>query len=66
MASLLGTPDEDVWPGVTTLPDFKPSFPAWRPKNLGSQVSGLTPESAELLEVRAVCALAMQTSRMRS
>uniref|UniRef100_A0A4W6FX47 cyclin-dependent kinase n=1 Tax=Lates calcarifer TaxID=8187 RepID=A0A4W6FX47_LATCA len=23
----LGTPDETVWPGVTSMPDYKPSFP---------------------------------------
>ena len=27
--SSLGTPDEDVWSGVTTLPDYKPTFPKW-------------------------------------
>ncbi|VUC38013.1 unnamed protein product [Clonostachys rosea] len=26
---ILGTPTEDVWPGVTTYPDFKSSFPKW-------------------------------------
>lgn len=25
----LGTPTEEVWPGLTKLPDFKPSFPRW-------------------------------------
>ncbi|KAJ0123679.1 cell division control protein 2 [Diaporthe amygdali] len=25
----LGTPSEDVWPGVTSYPDFKSSFPKW-------------------------------------
>mmetsp|Transcript_38374 Transcript_38374/g.105706 ORF Transcript_38374/g.105706 Transcript_38374/m.105706 type:complete len:315 (-) Transcript_38374:83-1027(-) len=25
----LGTPSEDVWPGVSQLPDFKPTFPRW-------------------------------------
>lgn len=28
----LGTPTVAVWPGITELPDFKPSFPQWRPK----------------------------------
>ncbi|ORY92785.1 cyclin-dependent kinase 2 [Leucosporidium creatinivorum] len=46
---LLGTPDEDIWPGVTTLPDYKPSFPAWKTKNLGDHVAGSTSESAEML-----------------
>lgn len=27
--SILGTPTEDVWPGVTSYPDFKSSFPKW-------------------------------------
>ncbi|KAI1504757.1 kinase-like domain-containing protein [Biscogniauxia marginata] len=26
---LLGTPTEDIWPGVTSYPDFKASFPKW-------------------------------------
>merc|ERR1712112_482856 len=30
----LGTPDESIWPGVTTLPDFKSSFPKWTPNDL--------------------------------
>eukprot|EP00747_Dinoflagellata_sp_TGD_P165460 gnl/TRDRNA2_/TRDRNA2_186756_c0_seq1.p1 gnl/TRDRNA2_/TRDRNA2_186756_c0~~gnl/TRDRNA2_/TRDRNA2_186756_c0_seq1.p1 ORF type:complete len:313 (-),score=73.36 gnl/TRDRNA2_/TRDRNA2_186756_c0_seq1:161-1099(-) len=25
----LGTPDETIWPGVSELPDFKPTFPKW-------------------------------------
>ena len=26
----MGTPDETIWPGVSQLPDFKPSFPKWQ------------------------------------
>ncbi|KAF1350046.1 cell division control protein 2 serine/threonine protein kinase [Delphinella strobiligena] len=26
---ILGTPSEQDWPGVTSFPDFKPSFPKW-------------------------------------
>ena len=29
---VLGTPNEEVWPGVTALPDFKSAFPKWPPK----------------------------------
>ena len=25
----LGTPSEQMWPGVSELPDFKPNFPQW-------------------------------------
>merc|ERR1719311_664502 len=28
----LGTPTEAMWPGLSELPDFKPSFPMWKPK----------------------------------
>jgi len=28
----LGTPTEAMWPGLSELPDFKPSFPKWQPK----------------------------------
>jgi len=28
----LGTPTEAVWPGVSELPDFKPTFPKWQHK----------------------------------
>ncbi|KAM0746290.1 Pkinase-domain-containing protein [Meredithblackwellia eburnea MCA 4105] len=46
---LLGTPDDDVWPGVTSLPDYKTSFPTWYAKDLAENIVGCTPESAELL-----------------
>ncbi|GAA5915584.1 hypothetical protein JCM6882_006381 [Rhodosporidiobolus microsporus] len=46
---LLGTPDEDVWPGVTSLPDYKSTFPNWHSKDLQDHVTGCTDESAELL-----------------
>lgn len=49
---LLGTPDESIWPGVTTLPDFKTSFPSWHAKDLASNVAGATEDSSELLSVR--------------
>ena len=28
----MGTPNEDTWPGVNSLPDFKSAFPKWLPK----------------------------------
>jgi len=32
----LGTPTEQSWPGVTSLPDFKPQFPKWNTKEIDS------------------------------
>jgi hypothetical protein len=48
----LGTPNEETWPGVTSLPDFKSAFPKWPPKNLASIVPGLEPAGVDLLSVR--------------
>ena len=45
-----------MWPGVTTLPDYKQSFPTWHAKDLSDNVAGCTPEAAEMLAVR--CSLA--------
>lgn len=30
----MGTPNEDIWPGVTELKDYKASFPNWPKRNL--------------------------------
>lgn len=46
---VLGTPDEDLWPGVTQLPDYKPTFPHWAPKALGEVITGMDPAGLDLL-----------------
>ena len=28
--STLGTPTEEAWPGVSSLPDYKCNFPSWK------------------------------------
>ncbi|PKI53441.1 hypothetical protein CRG98_026131 [Punica granatum] len=45
----MGTPNEDTWPGVTSLPDFKSAFPKWPPKNLQEVVPGLDSAGIDLL-----------------
>jgi len=30
---IMGTPTESNWPGVSSLPDYKPVFPKWEPPN---------------------------------
>lgn len=47
---LLGTPDENTWPGVTSFPDFKTSFPKWRREPTSKLVPSLEPAGLELLE----------------
>jgi len=37
---ILRTPSEDIWPGVSSLPDWKPTFPAWTNYNLAAQIKG--------------------------
>jgi len=36
---VLGTPSDTVWPGVTKLPDYKTSFPSWKPQDLKKKSS---------------------------
>lgn len=31
---MLGTPNEQIWPGVSQLPDFGVKFPNWKPHPL--------------------------------
>ncbi|ERS96215.1 cyclin-dependent kinase [Sporothrix schenckii 1099-18] len=51
---LLGTPTEDVWPGVTTYPDFKASFPRWVQDTETPICPTLDPMGQELLELMLV------------
>ncbi|XP_071399397.1 cyclin-dependent kinase 2 isoform X4 [Centroberyx affinis] len=45
----LGTPDEAAWPGVTSMPDYKPSFPKWARQDLSKVVPLLDEDGRELL-----------------
>ncbi len=45
----MGTPDEVAWPGVSTLPDFKTTFPRWHPQPLSRVVPGLCDAGLDLL-----------------
>ena len=38
---ILGTPNEEVWPGVTKLRDYKSTFPNWPSNPIQTVVSGL-------------------------
>ncbi|CAL9069232.1 cell division control protein 2 homolog [Musa acuminata AAA Group] len=46
---VLGTPNEDTWPGVTSLPDFKSAFPKWLSKDLVTVVPNLAAAGVDLL-----------------
>ncbi|KAJ5836272.1 hypothetical protein N7447_002298 [Penicillium robsamsonii] len=46
---LLGTPDEENWPGVTAYPDYKATFPKWK-RIRTILVPGLESAGCELLD----------------
>lgn len=49
---VLGTPTEQRWPGVSQLPDFKPTFPRWQPQPLAKVLPALAddPLALDLLQ----------------
>ncbi|KAJ3215291.1 Cyclin-dependent kinase catalytic subunit [Dinochytrium kinnereticum] len=47
---ILGTPSEESWSGISTLPDYKDSFPKWSPRDLAKEVPGLEIEGVDLLK----------------
>ncbi|KAI8931514.1 hypothetical protein NX059_011174 [Plenodomus lindquistii] len=46
---ILGTPSEQDWPGVTSFPDFKPSFPKWGQTDIANIVTNLDDVGLDLL-----------------
>jgi cyclin-dependent kinase 1 len=47
---LLGTPNEEVWPGVTALQDWNEDFPVWPSLHVARCVPGLSEAGIDLLE----------------
>lgn len=47
---ILKTPTEDIWPGVTSLPDYKETFPCWTQKQLREQVKIIENSGYDLLD----------------
>jgi hypothetical protein len=48
---VLGTPNEESWPGVKQLADYKPTFPQWSAQDLAEQVPYLDEAGIDLLKV---------------
>ncbi|ELU06525.1 hypothetical protein CAPTEDRAFT_148267 [Capitella teleta] len=46
----LTTPTEETWPGVTSLPDYKPTFPNWKTNTLAQSVKTLNADGLDLLQ----------------
>ncbi|OWY42794.1 cell division control protein 2 [Alternaria alternata] len=51
---ILGTPNEQDWPGVTSFPDFKPSFPKWGRTDVANIVTNLDEVGLDLLDALLV------------
>ncbi|KAF8907028.1 kinase-like domain-containing protein [Gymnopilus junonius] len=47
---ILGTPNEDVWPGVSGLPDYKPTFPQWSRQDITRFVPALDENGLDMLK----------------
>lgn len=47
---VLKTPTEDIWPGVTNLPDYKATFPNWTNYTLEHHVANLDDDGIDLLK----------------
>ncbi|KAG6919714.1 Cell division control protein 2 [Tephrocybe rancida] len=47
---ILGTPNEQSWQGVSTLPDYKPTFPQWSRQDLARVVPTLDENGLDILE----------------
>lgn len=47
----MGTPNEQIWPGVSQLADYKETFPQWTRQDLCSIVPNLDEMGIDLLSV---------------
>lgn len=45
----LGTPNEEMWEGVTLLPEYSTTFPKWHKRHIGDTVMSLDPHGLDLL-----------------
>lgn len=56
----LGTPNNEVWPDVESLQDYKNTFPKWKPGSLGTHVKNLDEDGLDLLSVSNLLSIADQ------
>ena len=50
LCRILGTPDETIWPEVTSFPDYKASFPKWTRDVTKPLVENLDDDGQDLME----------------
>lgn len=44
----LGTPDDLIWPGFSSMPDHKKTFPQWKSQNMAQLLSNLSYDALQL------------------
>ena len=47
---IMGTPNEDSWPGITKLKDYSINFPQWKPKKLKDLFPNFDKDGLDLME----------------
>ncbi|XP_033730820.1 cyclin-dependent kinase 1-like, partial [Pecten maximus] len=62
----LTTPTEEDWPGVTNMPDYKPTFPNWRTNQLASAVKQLDNTGLDILQQMLIYDPAYRISAKRA
>lgn len=50
----MSTPNDDSWPGVSELKDYKPTFPKWSDNILNDSVKNLNSDGVDLMQVPAL------------
>ncbi|QRV94578.1 Cdc2 cyclin-dependent kinase [Ceratobasidium sp. AG-Ba] len=63
---LLGTPNEEVWPGVSQLPDYKETFPQWSAVDLAQTVRGIDSQGLDLIARTLIYDTAQRISAKRA
>jgi serine/threonine protein kinase len=48
LISYLGTPDDLTWPGFSSMPDHKKTFPQWKSQNMAELLSNLSSDALQL------------------
>ena len=48
--NILGTPNEEIWPGVSKLPEYKITFPQWKPKSIKTKFSYFDKDGLDLMD----------------
>ena len=63
---ILGTPNDEMWPGVQSLPDYKTTFPQWGGVPLKTVVPSLSDAGVDLLGLMLIYDPAVRISAKRS